>query len=73
MLQNDLGVLAIWRPGAGEEELELVGLKLEFCHTGLARDADRGQWISARLHSACAALGTRVERVAEDRFRISLD
>ena len=67
--RNDLGVLAIWRPGAGDEELELVGLKLEFCHTGLARDAD-AEWIAVRLDSACAELGTRVERVAEGRFRI---
>ncbi len=69
VLRNDLGVLAIWRPGAGDEELELVGLKLEFCHTGLARDAD-AEWIAVRLDSACAELGTRVERVAEGRFRI---
>jgi poly-gamma-glutamate capsule biosynthesis protein CapA/YwtB (metallophosphatase superfamily) len=69
VLRNDLGVLAIWRPGAGDEELELVGLKLEFCHTGLARDAD-AEWIAVRLDSACAELGTRVERVAENRFRI---
>ena len=27
VLRNDLGVLAIWRPGAKGEELELVGLK----------------------------------------------
>ncbi len=70
VLRNDLGVLAIWRPGAGTEELELVGLKLEFCYTGLARDAD-AEWIAVRLHSTCAKLGTRVERVAEGRFRIS--
>lgn len=69
VLRNDLGVLAIWRPGAGDEELELVGLKLEFCHTGLARDAD-AEWIAVRLDSACAEFGTRVERVAEGRFRI---
>ncbi|MGH2983708.1 MAG: CapA family protein [Solirubrobacterales bacterium] len=69
VLRNDLGVLAIWRPGAGDEELELVGLKLEFCYTRLARDAD-AEWIAARLHSACAELGTRVERMAENRFRI---
>ena len=69
VLRNDLGVLAIWRPGVGDEELELVGLKLEFCHTGLARDAD-AEWIAVRLDSACAELGARVERVAESRFRI---
>ena len=69
VLRNDLGVLAIWRPGGNEEELELVGLKLEFCHTGVAREMD-AEWIAARLNSACAKLGTRVERVAEYRFRI---
>jgi poly-gamma-glutamate capsule biosynthesis protein CapA/YwtB (metallophosphatase superfamily) len=69
VLRNDLGVLAIWRPDANGEELELVGLKLEFCHTDLARELD-ADWIAARLHRACAGLGTRVERVGEDRFRI---
>ena len=67
--RNDLGVLAMWRPGAEGEELELVGLKLEFCHTGLARELD-ADWIAARLRRASAALGTRVHRVAENRFRI---
>jgi poly-gamma-glutamate capsule biosynthesis protein CapA/YwtB (metallophosphatase superfamily) len=69
VLRNDLGLLAIWRPGAGGEELELVGLKLDFCHTGLARQTD-ADWIAARLQRACAQLGTRVERVAEQRFRV---
>ena len=69
VLRNDLGVLAIWRPGAGDDELELVGLKLAYCHTGLARDAD-ADWIAARLDSACTDLGTKAERVAEGRFRI---
>ncbi len=69
VLRNDLGVLAIWRPGAGIEELELVGLKLEFCYTGLARDED-ADWIAVRLQSACAKLGTRVDRVTDGRFRI---
>jgi poly-gamma-glutamate synthesis protein (capsule biosynthesis protein) len=69
VLRNDLGVLAIWTPGAADEQLELVGLKLDFCRTGLAtgRDAD---WIATRLARACARLGTRPERLAEGRFRI---
>ena len=46
-----------------------MGLKLEFCHTGVAREMD-AEWIAARLNSACAELGTRVERVAEYRFSI---
>ena len=71
VLRNDLGVLAIWQPGAegAELELELVGLKLEFCHTGLARESD-ADWIAGRLQRACAALGTRVDRVTENRFQI---
>lgn len=68
-LRNDLGVLAIWRPGAGEEAVELVGLKLDFCFTGLAKGRD-AEWIGSRLESACAELGTRVERLAEGRFRV---
>ena len=68
VLRNDFGLLAIWRPG-GEPELELVVLKLEFCRTELARGAD-ADWAAARLQSACASLGTAVERLAEGRFRI---
>jgi poly-gamma-glutamate capsule biosynthesis protein CapA/YwtB (metallophosphatase superfamily) len=69
ILRNDLGVLVIWRPGAGEEELELVGLRLEFCRTDVARGAD-AEWIARRLESACEKLGTRVDRLAEARFRL---
>ena len=68
ILRNDLGMLAIWRPGAGEEELELVGLKLEHCRTEVAEGAD-AEWIAARLDTTCKKLGTRVERLAEARFR----
>jgi poly-gamma-glutamate capsule biosynthesis protein CapA/YwtB (metallophosphatase superfamily) len=69
VLRNDLGLLAIWRPGAGDDELELVGLKLDFCRTVLASGSD-ADWIAARLARACEPLGTRPERVAEGRFRI---
>lgn len=68
VLRNDLGLLAIWRPGAGDEELELVGLKLEHCRTELARGPD-AEWIAARLDTACEKLGTRVERLDVARFR----
>jgi poly-gamma-glutamate synthesis protein (capsule biosynthesis protein) len=67
VLRNDLGVLAIWSPNSAEGELELVGLKLEFCHTRLARGAD-ADWIDARLERACRRLGTRAQRVEEQRF-----
>jgi poly-gamma-glutamate synthesis protein (capsule biosynthesis protein) len=69
VLRNDLGLLAIWRPGAADDELELVGLRLDFCRTGLATGAD-AEWIAERLAEACEPLGTRPERLAETRFRI---
>ncbi|MGH2917397.1 MAG: CapA family protein [Solirubrobacteraceae bacterium] len=67
-LRNDLGILAIWRPGAEGDELELVGLRLRFAFTDLARDAD-ADWIDRRLRQACGPL--YVERVADQHFRIS--
>jgi len=67
-LRNDLGVLAIWRPYS-EPQLELVGLRLECCHTRLASGAD-ADWIARRLERACQALGTNVTRTAEQRFAV---
>ncbi len=64
-LRNDLGVLALWRPG-DDPDLELVALRLDFCETNLARGAD-ADWIAARLERACGELGTSVERVGESR------
>jgi hypothetical protein len=69
-LRNDLGVLAIWRPGDPEAELELTGLALEYCRTRLAAGED-ADWIDHRLAQACEPLGTRVERIAEQRFRVA--
>jgi poly-gamma-glutamate capsule biosynthesis protein CapA/YwtB (metallophosphatase superfamily) len=68
-LRNDLGLLALWRPG-DESELELVGLRLHYCHTTLAYAAD-AEWIAARLDRACRELGTTVDRLAEQRFRVA--
>jgi Bacterial capsule synthesis protein PGA_cap len=68
-LRNDLGVLAIWRPHT-EQQLELVGLRLEYCHTRLAEGAD-ADWIAARLERACSGLGTAVTRAAEQRFTLT--
>jgi poly-gamma-glutamate capsule biosynthesis protein CapA/YwtB (metallophosphatase superfamily) len=70
VLRNDLSLLAIWRPGEGDDELELVGLRLDFCRTGLASGAD-ADWIASRLARACEPLGTRPERLGETRFRIT--
>lgn len=66
--RNDLGILALWRPD-GEPEIELVGLRLDFAHTSLARDAD-ADWIAARLAVACEELGTGTRRLGEQRFAI---
>jgi hypothetical protein len=67
-LRNDLGLLAIWRPHSARAELELVGLRLQFAFTDLARGAD-ADWIAERLLRASAPL--QIERVAEQRFRIT--
>jgi poly-gamma-glutamate capsule biosynthesis protein CapA/YwtB (metallophosphatase superfamily) len=69
-LRNDLGILAIWHPAGGS--VELVGLRLEYAHTGLARGAD-ADWIAARLQQACSELGTSVRRIAEQHFRIEAE
>jgi poly-gamma-glutamate capsule biosynthesis protein CapA/YwtB (metallophosphatase superfamily) len=68
-MRNDLGVLAIWRPGDRGGELELVGLALDFCRTRLA-EGEEAEWVGGRLSRACGRLGTRVERIAEQRFRV---
>jgi poly-gamma-glutamate synthesis protein (capsule biosynthesis protein) len=68
-LRNDLGVLALWAPGEGGGELELVALRLDHARTGLARGED-ADWVARRLERACAELGTAVERIGEQRFRV---
>jgi poly-gamma-glutamate capsule biosynthesis protein CapA/YwtB (metallophosphatase superfamily) len=67
-LRNDLGILALWSPGA-DPDLELVALRLYFCETDLARGSD-ADWIAARLEEACAELDIPVERVSEQRFAV---
>ena len=67
-LRNDLGLLALWRPG-GAPALELVGLRLRYTRTELARGAD-ADWIAARLADACAELGAAVGRRGEQRFEV---
>jgi poly-gamma-glutamate capsule biosynthesis protein CapA/YwtB (metallophosphatase superfamily) len=69
-LRNDLGVLALWRPADAGAPLELVGLRLDYCRTGLARGAD-AEWIATRLIRACASLDSSVDRMAEQRFLVS--
>jgi poly-gamma-glutamate capsule biosynthesis protein CapA/YwtB (metallophosphatase superfamily) len=67
--RNDLGVLAVWRPGAADDRLQLVGLRLEYARTRLAAGAD-AEWIAVRLARACDELGTRVERIGEHIFSV---
>jgi poly-gamma-glutamate capsule biosynthesis protein CapA/YwtB (metallophosphatase superfamily) len=70
-LRNDLGLLAIWTPAEGGGELELVGLRLDYCFTSLAV-GDDAAWIEARLRRACADLGTEVDPASDTlaRWRI---
>jgi poly-gamma-glutamate capsule biosynthesis protein CapA/YwtB (metallophosphatase superfamily) len=68
-LRNDLGVMALWSPDPESPGLGLVGLRLDYCHTGLATGAE-ADWIADRLERACAELGTAVERVGEQRFSL---
>jgi poly-gamma-glutamate capsule biosynthesis protein CapA/YwtB (metallophosphatase superfamily) len=67
-LRNDLGLLALWRPGRAPE-VELVGLRLDFCRTELAAGRD-AEWIARRLERCCGELGSRVERLEEARFAV---
>jgi poly-gamma-glutamate synthesis protein (capsule biosynthesis protein) len=67
--RNDLGVLALWRPGQAPE-LELVGLELRYCRTRIAQGAD-AEWIAGRLERACHALGSTLERLGEQRFAVA--
>ena len=66
--RNDLGILALWHPRS-DPELELIGLELRFCETGLAY-GPAADWIAARLQRACAPLGTSPERVGEQHFAL---
>jgi poly-gamma-glutamate capsule biosynthesis protein CapA/YwtB (metallophosphatase superfamily) len=60
-LRNDLGLLwFVELRGSEPVGIEALPLKLDYCHTRLARGRDR-EWIKARLVSACADLGTHAE------------
>jgi poly-gamma-glutamate capsule biosynthesis protein CapA/YwtB (metallophosphatase superfamily) len=69
-LRNDVGILAVWCVSGERTWLELVGLTLDFCYTRLASGAD-ADWIARRLEQACRELGSTVERLGEQRFRIA--
>jgi poly-gamma-glutamate capsule biosynthesis protein CapA/YwtB (metallophosphatase superfamily) len=67
-LRNDLGLLALWRPGENPD-LELVGLRGDYCRADVARGAD-AEWIARRLERACGDLGTSVQQTGEARFTV---
>jgi poly-gamma-glutamate capsule biosynthesis protein CapA/YwtB (metallophosphatase superfamily) len=60
VLRNDLGLLfLVTFDGARPARLEAVPLRLEYCHTRLAK-RDETAWIESRFRAASAALGTEV-------------
>jgi poly-gamma-glutamate capsule biosynthesis protein CapA/YwtB (metallophosphatase superfamily) len=67
-LRNDLGLLAIWEPGA-PDELDVVGLRIERTRTRIVSGED-ARWVGKRLGRACAQLGTDVEAAGEARWRV---
>ena len=70
-LRNDLGLLFLVELDTqGPRTLEAVPLKLDFCHTRLAR-GDDAKWIVRRFTEACAELGTEVTE-SEGRLHADL-
>ena len=72
VLRNDLGVLTVWRPSEERAPIELIGLRLDYAHTGLATGED-ADWIAQRIATACRELGTGVERIGDERFLVGSD
>jgi poly-gamma-glutamate synthesis protein (capsule biosynthesis protein) len=66
-LRNDLGMLALLRPG---ERLELVPLRLEFARTTLARGIDHALVVE-RVLRASHAMGTELQ-LEEERLVLDL-
>jgi poly-gamma-glutamate synthesis protein (capsule biosynthesis protein) len=61
-LRNDLGLLFLVElDPEGPSRIEAVPLKLDYAHTGLARDEDAA-WIRRRFREACSPFGTEVLR-----------
>ena len=60
VLRNDLGLLVLATlDERGPIRAEAIPLKLDFCHTRLAR-GEEAAWVRRRFSHACAALGTDV-------------
>jgi poly-gamma-glutamate capsule biosynthesis protein CapA/YwtB (metallophosphatase superfamily) len=71
-LRNDLGLLyLVTIDRAGPRRIEAVPLRLEYARTKLAQ-GEEADWIARRLHSSCAAFGTRVSREGE-RLVVEVD
>lgn len=71
VLRNDLGLLwFVDLDGGVPTRVEALPLKLDFCHTGVARGED-AEWIMRRLLDACAQFGTEA-RGEGDRLVIGL-
>jgi poly-gamma-glutamate capsule biosynthesis protein CapA/YwtB (metallophosphatase superfamily) len=65
LLRNDLGLLWFVEVRGSEiDRIEALPLKLEFCHTRLARGPEL-EWIRMRLIEACAEFGTGVSEREE--------
>jgi poly-gamma-glutamate capsule biosynthesis protein CapA/YwtB (metallophosphatase superfamily) len=70
VLRNDLGLLfLVTFNGPRPTRVEAVPLKLEYCHTRLAK-GDDAAWIESRFRAASTALGTEV---SVDRGRLVLE
>jgi poly-gamma-glutamate capsule biosynthesis protein CapA/YwtB (metallophosphatase superfamily) len=64
-LRNDLGLLFLVELEHDRlRRIEAVPLRLDFCHTRLAR-GDDAAWVRRRFRDACAALGTEVREENE--------
>ncbi len=71
VLRNDLGLLFFVELDArGPHRVEAVPLRLDYCHTRLARGAD-ARWVRERFIRACAELGTEA-REREGRLTCDL-
>jgi poly-gamma-glutamate capsule biosynthesis protein CapA/YwtB (metallophosphatase superfamily) len=60
VLRNDLGLLfLVTLDERGPVRLEVIPLRLDFCHTRVAEDKDAA-WIEQRFREACGAFDTEV-------------
>lgn len=71
LLRNDLGLLFfVTLDAQGPQTLEVLPLKLGYCHTRMA-EGDDAAWIRHRFRKACRAFGTEIDE-HEGRLTLSL-